>query len=285
MTGPSADRLDAALDRILDAPVGERALRLERIVAEELADAPELGAELRRLVASLDRASGLDRPAASLAGLVDAVEGGDQVSVDDFEIGDRVGAYRITGRIGAGGMGTVYQAERADGTFERTVAIKLVRRGRDDARLSAQFERERAILARLEHPGITRLLDAGTLADGRPYLVMDRVEGVGLREHPRFGVRAAVELVLRLCDAVAYAHERLVVHRDLKPSNVLVRADGEPVLLDFGIAGLLARDPEGGEDSAVRLLSPRWAAPEQLAGGEVGVRADVHGLGLSSTCC
>ncbi|MEO1086820.1 MAG: serine/threonine-protein kinase, partial [Acidobacteriota bacterium] len=162
-----------------------------------------------------------------------------------LEAGDVLGPYRIVRRLGEGGMGTVFLAERADGSFDLQVAVKVLRHGTEGRRAIAQFERERQILAGLDHPRIARLLDGGATESGLPYVVMEYVEGEPIdRACGRLGLSAAakVDLMLEVCDAVTAAHRALVVHRDLKPSNILIAADGRPKLLDFGIAKLLAED-------------------------------------------
>ncbi|MEM6456760.1 MAG: serine/threonine-protein kinase, partial [Acidobacteriota bacterium] len=152
-----------------------------------------------------------------------------------------IGPFRLLRRIGRGGMGTVYLGERS-GDFDQRVAIKLIRRGMDTEDILVRFRHERRILARLAHPHIARLLDGGTTDDGRPYFVMEYVEGRPLTQHcaqQRIDFAARYTLALKICDAVAHAHRNLIVHLDLKPANILVEEDGTPKLLDFGIAKLL----------------------------------------------
>jgi len=205
--------------------------------------------------------------------------------------GDRVGPYRLERRIGRGGMGSVWLAVRDDDEFEQRVAIKLVSADGPASRLVARFRAERQILAGLEHPNISRLLDGGSTADGQPYLVMEYVEGETLLDHcdrRRAGVRERVELFRKVCAAVDHAHRRLVVHRDLKPANILVDRAGTPKLLDFGIAKLLSREPSAEGEGAVqpgltrpqeRLLTPDYASPEQVRGEPVTIASDVYSLG------
>ncbi|MEO1480393.1 MAG: serine/threonine-protein kinase, partial [Bacteroidota bacterium] len=184
--------------------------------------------------------------------------------------GTRVGPYRIEGVLGRGGMGTVYRAARADGTFEKAVALKLVKRGMDTDEVLRRFRHERQILAGLDHPHIARLLDAGAADDGRPYLVMEVVDGLRITDYAdRRGLDLGARLALfeQVCGAVAYAHRHLVVHRDLKPSNILVSESedaGPPQvkLLDFGIARLLDSAPRVTLTQAgQRVLTPEYAAP------------------------
>ena len=189
---------------------------------------------------------------------------------------ERIGPYRLIREIGRGGMGTVYLAER-DGDFTQRVAIKTLRAA--GAGAPRRFEEERRILARLQHPGIARLLGSGTTSEGLPYLAIELVDGVPITrycdEHALTS-RQRVELLRRACDAVSYAHRGLILHRDLKPSNILVTPDGAPKLLDFGIAGRA-----GGEPRASGYLTPEYASPEQSTGGAALTTAsDVYSLGV-----
>lgn len=203
------------------------------------------------------------------------------------EAGDTVGAYRIVEKLGQGGMGTVYLGERSDGAFDRQVAVKVLRRGMEDETARLRFEMERHILAGLDHPGIARLLDGGTTAAGSPFVVMELVDGEPIDRYcdaHGSSVNERIDLVLEVCEAVASAHQNLVVHRDLKPSNVLVGADGRPKLLDFGIAKILDRERLGpGLETTAswqRLLTPSWASPEQVRGDRITVATDVYLLGI-----
>ena len=196
---------------------------------------------------------------------------------------DRVGPYRIVREIGRGGMGTVYLGERADGQFDQRVAIKLVTRGMDSDAVLRRFLAERRILARLEHPGIARLFDGGMTADGRPYFVMEYVDGAPITEWCRrraSGVAERVELFARVCDAVDYAHGHLVLHRDLKPENILVDAAGVPKLLDFGIARLLDGESASATQPGERAMTPQFGSPEQMRAEPLTTASDVYALGL-----
>ncbi len=198
-------------------------------------------------------------------------------------VGERVGSYRLVDVIGHGGMGTVYLAERADDAYHARVAIKFVRGVHAAPDLARRFVAERQILADLNHPGIARLLDGGSTLDGTPYLVLEYIDGVPINtwcDTHGLGVRERVELFLKVCDAVQYAHDMRVVHRDLKPSNILVTADGTPKLVDFGIAKLLSET--GGQDTttALKVLTPAYAGPEQVRGEPVTFSSDVYSLGV-----
>src|SRR5690606_27654084 len=201
-------------------------------------------------------------------------------------VGTSAGPYRLVERIGYGGMGVVYRAERDDGHFAQTVAIKLVRTGVVTPDLLQRFRAERQILARLQHDGIARLLDGGVTREGVPYLAMEHVSGLPITAHcdtAGLSIEERLRLFLRVCSAVHFAHQNLVVHRDLKPSNILVTADGSVKLLDFGIAKLL----DAGTDVAgavtgtmLPVLTPDYASPEQVRGEPVTTSTDLYALGL-----
>ncbi|MBL8299249.1 MAG: serine/threonine protein kinase [Rhodanobacteraceae bacterium] len=232
---------------------------------------PDLITEVEALVAAQTR--DLRRAVAPVTALLA------QLPETELDVGDRIGSWRLAEKLASGGMGAVYRAERADGHFEQQAAIKLLR-GLPTEDTLALLMAERQILAGLQHPHIARLLDGGTTPGGQPYLVMEFVEGIAIdRWCAQRGLRlkARLRLFRNVCRAVAFAHQRLVVHCDLKPSNVLVRADGAPVLLDFGIARALDRAIERSPDA---YYTPGYASPEQMAGEPVSVASDVYSLGL-----
>jgi tetratricopeptide (TPR) repeat protein len=188
------------------------------------------------------------------------------------------GSYRLLEPLGSGGMGTVYLAERADGEVTQQVAVKLLRPGSDDPQFRTRFLSERQILAGLSHPRIARLLDAGHRADGQPYLVMEHVDGETIDVYAdKLSVRQKVALFVKVCSAVSYLHRNLIVHRDLKPQNIMVTADGEPKLLDFGIAKML--ESADTTVTAMRILTPDYASPEQVTGDAITTAADIYSLG------
>jgi serine/threonine-protein kinase len=200
--------------------------------------------------------------------------------------GQRVGPYLVKRIIGRGGMGSVYEAERDDDLFHQRVAIKIIKRGMDTDFVRARFLRERRILASLDHPHVARLFDGGATADGLPYFVMELVTGEPItdfcRRH-RLTVTEKLKLFRKVCSAVQHAHQNLVVHRDLKPSNILITEGGEPKLLDFGIAKLLSPDPSQADtrtETAIRLMTPEYASPEQARGQVVTTATDVYSLGV-----
>ncbi len=205
----------------------------------------------------------------------------------DPMIGRLLGAYEVTDLLGVGGMGEVYRAFRADDQYKKQVAIKLVRAGHDSALVLSRFKNERQILASLDHANIARLLDGGTTQEGVPYLVMELIEGKPIDDYcdaHKLDITERVKLFTKVCSAVQYAHSRLIVHRDLKPGNILVTTDGQPKLLDFGIAKIL--DPGGFGDglettvTMLRVLTPGYASPEQVRGETITTASDVYSLGV-----
>ncbi|MGC9946051.1 MAG: serine/threonine-protein kinase [Bryobacteraceae bacterium] len=194
----------------------------------------------------------------------------------------RLGPYRILARIGAGGMGAVFLAERDDEGLHKRVAIKMVPLSFADAEAVRRFQLERQILARLEHPNIARMLDAGRAPDGLPYLVMEYVDGMPIDRYAaahNLTVAQRVGLFRDICSAVSYAHANLIVHRDLKPGNILVNAEGSPKLLDFGIAKLLS-DTADPDATSTGVMTPGYASPEQVAGLPITTASDVYSLGV-----
>jgi serine/threonine protein kinase len=197
-------------------------------------------------------------------------------------VGNRVGVYQLLEEIGQGGMGSVYRAARADGQYEKQVAVKLVRSGYDTESVLERFRHERQILASLDHPNIARLLDGGTTDDGLPYLVMELIEGIPVDEYCNqhsLSISQRLQLFQQVCAAVQYAHQRLVIHRDIKPGNILVTSAGTPKLLDFGIAKIF--DPtSASEATLLHPLTPEYASPEQIRGEPITTASDVYSLGV-----
>ena len=199
-------------------------------------------------------------------------------------IGRRLGAYELVRELGRGGMGTVWLAKRADQQFEKLVAIKLLKRGTDTDEVLRRFEAERQILARLTHPNIAGLLDAGTTPDGLPYFVMEYVPGARVTDYcfaQSLSIPDRLRLFQKICGAVQFAHQNLIVHRDLKPANILITAEGEPKLLDFGIAKLVDPGDAPFEVTALhqQRLTPAYASPEQVRGDPITTLSDVYSLG------
>lgn len=202
----------------------------------------------------------------------------------DPALDQRIGAYRIVRELGRGGMGTVYLASRADDEFQKEVAIKLLKRGTDTDEVLRRFRAERQILARLEHPNIARLLDGGTSDDGLPFFVLEYVDGARITDYcfaNALDVHERIRLFLKACSAVRFAHQNLVVHRDLKPANILITAEGEPKLLDFGIAKLVDVSDSPLDVTAAdrQRLTPAYASPEQTRGDAITTVSDVYSMG------
>ncbi len=266
-------RVRPLLEALLDLPDD----RHEAFLAERCGDDDALRARVLRLLADDRRdARFLARPAL------------ETFAAARVGAGARLGPWRLVRPLGDGGMGSVWLAERADGEFEKTVAVKILRADVSFPAMAARFDAERRVLARLEHPNIARLLDGGS-EGGVPWLAMEHVDGERIDrfcDEARLDVDARLALFRGVCDAVRAAHRNLVVHRDLKPGNVLVASDGAPKLLDFGIAKILDPDGPGAKDgddltrTGLRPFTPRYASPEQVRGAPVTTATDVYSLGV-----
>jgi len=263
-------QLSCLLDQLLELPEPAREQRLLRLRAED----PGLADDVERLLAhERDSHEFLAQPLWTAA-------------PEDSRVGTRVGPYRLLRPLGEGGMGEVWLAERADGLYERQVALKLLRSGYADPGLRQRFSREREILARLQHPNLAQLFDAGVDLQGQPYLALAYVEGEPITDHCQrlvLPLERRLQLMLQVCAVVSHAHANLIVHRDLKPSNILVTADGEVKLLDFGIAKLLDDDdgkPPAHPPTEARAFTLHYAAPEQVRGEPVSTLTDVYSLGV-----
>jgi serine/threonine-protein kinase len=272
-------RIEELFGRALELDARERAVFLDA----ECADDPAQRREVEELLCAHLRSSGYFE---ALSGRISASASLELETAGRPRV--QIGPYRTVEVLGSGGMGVVYRARRVDGEFDQEVALKLLHLDMATPTARARFLAERQILARLEHPHVARLLDGGVTDEGRPYFVMELIEGRPITEHCRRR-RLELDSVLRLfgdvIGAVGSLHRRLIVHRDLKPSNILVRDDGPDhrgtaKLLDFGIAKLLDDQDSGLTRTGERMLTPRYASPEQLAGGSVGTAVDVYGLGL-----
>ncbi len=229
--------------------------------------------------------SALEMVAPALAG--DEGDEHDPTSDECRMIGKKISQYRIVEQLGRGGMGEVYRAVRADGHYQKQVAIKLVRAGRDSGSVIGRFKNERQILAGLDHPHIARLLDGGATEEGVPYFVMELVEGQPMDQYcdsHKLGIPARLELFLQVCSALAYAHERQIIHRDIKPANILLTEEGVPKLLDFGIAKILDSGVLAGvvglTQTVFRAFTPKYASPEQIKAAPITIASDVYSLGV-----
>jgi eukaryotic-like serine/threonine-protein kinase len=266
----SLGRLRALFDALVELPEQQRAAWLDAQVS-----APADRAALLRLLAAHDGRGFLDTPMDQHAARLAA----DELAPASL-VGQTIGQFRVVRALGQGGMAAVFLGAREGADFEQQVAIKLLRRGLYSELEQRLFMRERQVLAGLNHPNIAHLIDGGVTAAGIPYLVMEYIDGQPITryaEQQRLDARRRLELFLGVCRAVEAAHRSLVVHRDIKPSNILVTADGEAKLLDFGIAKLLEEDSDG---ATVGVYTPDYAAPEQISGGAITTATDVYGLGV-----
>lgn len=279
------DQIDQLFRQVLDLPEKDR----ETFLKEATLHDPGMFTEVMRLLQYADESQSFfgDTVSDFLAPL-EPILMGDEPSADfTFEEGTLIGNYRIKSLLGKGGMGQVYLAERDDGVFKKEVALKCIRKGMDSEEILKRFRNERQVLALFQHPNIAVLLDGGITDTGQPYFVMEYVDGIPIDKYcdrHKLSVQKRLKLFLSVCDAVQYAHQKLVVHRDLKPSNILVTDGGEVKLLDFGIAHLL--DTEQNQLTApvthdgYRLMTPKYAAPELVNDDSVTTAADVYSLGV-----
>ena len=279
MTPQRWAQIRQVFDGAIERPAKDRAAYLRVLCASD----EELQREVESLLRSHEQADEfLETPAAHLSQIISRDD-----DIGEYPKGYRVGPYEFERRIGRGGMGAVWLANRFDKEYKKQVAVKMVKRGMDSQEILRRFRTERQVLARLDHPNIARLIDGGSTPDGLPYLVMEYVEGTPIDlycEKRKSSISERLQLFRAVCSAVHYAHQNLVVHRDIKASNILVTADGVPKLLDFGIAKLLSPD-----DSALDLAQTRpemrpmtldYASPEQVRGEPITTSTDVYSLGV-----
>lgn len=265
-------KVEEIFDRVVQLPRAQWVPALDELCADDPA--------LRREVESL-----LDHAGAQALDLTQAIRGLIPESEPETNIGRKTGPYELRQRVGAGGMGVVYLAVQSE-PVQRSVALKLLRRGLDTEDMLRRFNHERQVLAALNHPNIARLLDAGSTDDGAPFFVMEYVEGEPITtwcDRHRLDILGRLRLFQQVCAAVHFAHQNTVIHRDLKPANILITADGVPKLLDFGLAKLTA--PEAQADLTCtrlehRYLTPAYASPEQVHGHPVTTVSDVYSLGI-----
>ena len=268
-------RVDDIFDAVVDLPADEQTASVDRACGDDAG----MRAEVLGLLRAYRQAdSFLESPAAQLAAPL--LESAAALS---GTVPDRIGAFRVVREIGRGGMGRVFLGERADGQFEQRVAIKLIQHGTPG--IIRRFVEERRILALLEHPGIARLVDGGITAGSLPYFAMELVDGEPIDRYcdtRNLTLDQRLELFSSVCEAVTYAHQHLIIHRDLKPSNILVTADGQVKLLDFGIAKLLGAQQASSDltQTGFSVMTPEFAAPEQVRGTSVSTATDVYSLGV-----
>jgi eukaryotic-like serine/threonine-protein kinase len=268
--------LSPLLDEFLELDAAGRDARLAQCRAAD----PRLADELAQLLA--------EEPALDDEAFLEGAAPGVPPQTPPTLAGQRFGAYTLVEPIGAGGMGSVWRAQRSDGRFESDVAVKLLNLALAAKGGAERFAREAQVLARLSHPNIAHMIDAGVGDGGQPFIVLEHVQGEPIDRHcdlRRLDIEARVRLLLQVMAAVLHAHGRLVLHRDLKPGNILVTAEGNIKLLDFGIAKLLGDETAAAPPTALtqlagRAFTPEFAAPEQVQGGEVTAATDVYALGV-----
>lgn len=277
------EQLDVLLQQVLDLPDHKQQAFLNQVTTRE----PGLYNDLKKLLHYARESDSFFGETLSdfLLPLLTLLEGEESITDFTYEEDTLIGNYRIKKLIGKGGMGQVYLAERSDGVFKKDVALKCIKKGMDSEEILKRSRYERQILASLQHPNIAQLLDGGLTHDGRPFLVMEYVEGKPVNSYcdeKKLTVDERFRLFLTVCEAVQYAHQKLVIHRDLKPSNILVTSDGEVKLLDFGIAKLLDIDNSAITLTTIgqRFMTPDYAAPEQFFGQNVNTSTDVFSLGV-----
>jgi non-specific serine/threonine protein kinase/serine/threonine-protein kinase len=282
MTPQRWQQVDELFNAALDRPAEARAAFLDEACRDDAA----LREQVEHYLDCHDAAGDFIEQPATAATL--SLAPGESLKLEpDAMLGRQIGAYKLVRELGRGGMGAVYLAVRSDDQYQKRVALKLVKRGMDTDFILRRFRNERQILASLNHANIAQLLDGGTTEDGLPYFVMEYVEGQPITKYcdaQALSIEERLKLFRKVCSAVQYAHQNLVVHRDLKPSNILVTAEGVPKLLDFGIAKLLnpelsgqTLDPTATE---LRMMTPEYASPEQVRGDTVTTASDVYSLGV-----
>ncbi|MEN1728168.1 MAG: serine/threonine-protein kinase, partial [Pseudomonadota bacterium] len=264
--GATWNQLEWHFDRLMQLDIPQRADQLRELQRQQ----PELASELSSLMANADRTVNF------------AIENAAQALLESTQLGEgsRLKGYRLIRQLGQGGMGVVYLARR-ETDYEQWVAVKLGRHILDPAS-SIRFQRERQILAQLNHPNIARLLDGGTTPSQTPYLVLEYIEGEQIDCFCREQGRDLIETLLlfqSVCRAVSHAHQHLIIHRDIKPSNILIQRDGTARLLDFGIAKIIDGN-SASADTCTQFMTPAYVSPEQIQGKAIGTHTDVYALGL-----
>ena len=275
MDSANFQKIKEVFAEALEKPSKER----EDFLREKCAGDAELLAEVKSLLEANDKTEKfIDQNALDISS--------EFAAVGKHYDGTQFGNYKIVGEIGRGGMGAVFLAERSDGEFEQKVALKIIRQSFAGGELEKHFRRERQILASLNHPNIAKLLDGGVSASGELFLAMEYIEGellLSYAEHHNLEIKERLNLFLKICRAVSFAHQNLIVHRDIKPANILVGADGEPKLLDFGLARVLSENfasDAAQTETVFRAFTPSYASPEQIRGKNVSTASDVYSLGV-----
>ncbi|NBC04711.1 MAG: tetratricopeptide repeat protein, partial [Bacteroidetes bacterium] len=280
------DTINEIVDKAMDLEAAGR----EEYISNRCGQNEELKKQVLELLRSMEESEKehfLESPTSLLGNLAEDLSKDDGDPTDSALIGETIENYKITELIEHGGMGSVFKAKRIDDAYDKNVAIKLLRRGMDTPANIARFKRERNILASLEHPNITRMLDGGVTRDGLPFLVMDYVDGTPLYEYcdrEKLSIEARLEVLKKVCGAVHHAHKNAVIHRDLKPSNILITDEGKVKVLDFGIAKLLESSgrewPNYQTVEGARILTLRYAGPEMISNESITTATDTYAMGI-----
>ena len=277
------NRVERIIDQVLDLPRDQ----WDSFIEQKIGDDRQLKTEVKQMLEAILCSEGwLEEPTEYKKDFYRQISNdADDTATDVTYVGTEIGSYTLKEKIGRGGMGTVYLAERTDGEFEHRVAVKVVHGSRASEENLKRFQREQRILASLNHPNIARLFDGGTIDDGSPYIIMEYVEGTPIDQFCKkrdCSTSDKIELFTQVLEAVRHAHENLVIHRDLKPGNILVDDQSKVKILDFGIAKLLDDNKQSGSltQAASRLLTPKYAAPEQLLQKNITTATDLYALGI-----
>ncbi|WP_069130021.1 serine/threonine protein kinase [Rhodohalobacter halophilus] len=277
--------IESIVDQAINLPPEER----ETYIRKNCGDSEQLYMEVKNMLDSIQHSEGwMDEPDLVKDQFLTDIENEKSDFLDESAVGAVVDKYKLVDIIGRGGMGTVYLAERDDDSYKNRVAIKILRRGLDSEDMLTRFRIEQQVLAQLNHPNITHILDAGISEDGRPYYVMEFVEGLPITEYceiNNLSTEERLELFLQICGALTFAHQKLVIHRDLKPANILVTKSGIVKLLDFGIAKILSDDFLGEKSPDITshhepIYTITYASPEQIAGQPIGTASDIYTLSI-----
>lgn len=279
-------RIETILDTLLTLPEKER----DSYLLETCSGDDDLIQEVKNILWGIEESNKthfLERASSDHRELIDELSEMEYLPREDHYVGKYIGPYEIVERAGSGGMGNVYRAERADGQFHQTVAIKLLKQNYLSPGMIHRFRVEQEILANLHHPNIAQIYDAGLTDEGAPYLIMEFVDGIPIDEYAnkhRLSIKERLDLMIRVCNAVQYAHTNLVIHRDIKAQNILVNAGHQIKILDFGVAKLI--DPASAEITLIdtqpgqRFWTPHYASPELISEGAISTTSDVYSLGV-----
>lgn len=274
-------KIETIVDKALHLPKEEQ----KKFIDEKCKESKELKTEVTTLLDSITESEGwLENPQEYKDEFLEEItEDVNRLNTSQSLVGKQIGSYQIKEQIGEGGMGSVYLAERSDGEFEHQVAIKIIRAEKASQENIRRFEQERTIMAGLSHPGIAKLFDGGISQDGSPYFIMEYVDGIPIDQYCQVhdcSIAERIQICKQVLQALRHAHENLIVHRDLKPGNILVNTSGQVKILDFGISKLLKEDQDTTTQTGARLLTPKYASPEQILETNITTATDIYSMGV-----